>query len=145
MATIAEEITALRQRISEAYDVIDQKGGDVPFERTSWNLSASIDSIRTGGDPEDVNGISSLYAVQPELDPTTGKFTGTLRTGPYNLDLSYLTTVSGYVTSLNSLVGRTGFWGYDDLSTYAGDTIEEKIAPYANLCPNVSSIDIHNI
>lgn len=63
MATIAEEISALRQRISSAYDVIDQKGGDVPAERTSWNLSASIDSIQTGGDPEDVNGISSLYAV----------------------------------------------------------------------------------
>lgn len=67
MATIAEEISALRERISGAYDVIDQKGGDVPFDRTSWNLSASIDSIRTGADPEDVNGISSLYAVQPEL------------------------------------------------------------------------------
>lgn len=49
MATIAEEISALRERISSAYDVIDQKGGDVPFDRTSWNLSASIDSIPTGG------------------------------------------------------------------------------------------------
>lgn len=48
MGTIAEEISALRERISEAYDVIDQKGGDVPFDRTSWNLSASIESIRTG-------------------------------------------------------------------------------------------------
>lgn len=65
MATIAEEITALRQRISEAYDVIDQKGGDVPFDRTSWNLSASIDSIRVGGDPESTLGVSSLYAVMP--------------------------------------------------------------------------------
>lgn len=53
MATIAEEISALRGRISAAYDVIDAKGGDVPFERTSWNLSASIDSIRTGGGGED--------------------------------------------------------------------------------------------
>jgi len=92
-----------------------------------------------------VNGISSLYAVQPELQ-SNGKFTGTLRTGPYNLDLSYLTAVSIYANSLNCLVGRTGFWGYDDLSTYGGgDTIEEKIEPWANICPNVSSIDIHNI
>lgn len=52
MATIAAEISALRQRISAAYDVIDAKGGDVPFDRTSWNLSASIDSIRTGGDAD---------------------------------------------------------------------------------------------
>lgn len=49
MSTIAEEITALRQRISEAYDVIDAKGGDVPLERTTWNLSTSIDSIPTSG------------------------------------------------------------------------------------------------
>lgn len=48
MGTIAAEISALRQRISQAYDVIDQKGGDVPLKRTSWNLSASIESIRVG-------------------------------------------------------------------------------------------------
>ena len=47
MATIAEEISALRGRIIAAYDVIDAKGGDVPEERTSWNLSTSIDSIPT--------------------------------------------------------------------------------------------------
>ena len=117
----------------------------MPFERTSWNLSASIDSIRVGADPEDVNGISSLYAVQPELDSTTGRFTGTLRNGPYHLDLSYLTAITIYANSLNSLVGRPGFWEYGDLSTYPGDTIEEKIEQWANVCPNVSSIDIHNI
>lgn len=65
MATIAEEISALRGRISAAYDVIDAKGGDVPEDRTSWNLSASIDSIRTGGDPEASLGVSSLYALMP--------------------------------------------------------------------------------
>lgn len=117
----------------------------MPFDRTSWNLSASIDSIRTGADPEDVNGISSLYSVQPELQ-SDGRFTGTLRNGPYNLDLSYLTAISIYANSLNSLVGRPGFWEYEDLSTYAGEgTIEEKIEQWANICPNVSSIDIHNI
>jgi len=139
MATIAEEISALRERISGAYDVIDQKGGDVPFERTSWNLSASIESIRTGGDPEDVNGISSLYAVQPELDPTTGFFTGTQRTGPYHADLSYLTTVSRYATKTCSLFGRPGLWTYNDLSTYVG------VDEYKNLTPNVSSVNIHNL
>lgn len=64
MATIAEEISALRGRISEAYDVIDQKGGDVPFERTSWNLSASIDSIRTGDvDPASIVPVRYLKST----------------------------------------------------------------------------------
>lgn len=117
----------------------------MPFERTSWNLSASIDSIRTGGDPEDVNGISSLYAVVPAID-SDGKFSGTLQEGPYHVDWSNMRHVSAFANSPRSLLGRPGFWGYKDLSTYGGgDTIEEKIAPYVNLCPNVSSIDMHNL
>lgn len=117
MATIAEEITALRQRISEAYDVIDQKGGDVPLERTSWNLSASIDSIPAGGGAtENVNGISSLYAVQPKLQ-SNGTFTGTLRNGPYHVDWSNLTQVNAYSRMPAGMFGRYGFWSYADLET----------------------------
>lgn len=103
MATIAEEISALRERISEAYDVIDQKGGDVPFDRTSWNLSASIDSIRTGGDPESSLGVSSLYA----LIPSEGTATSLLPPmgGPYKLDLSFLTAIN-QANVLNSAVGH---------------------------------------
>ena len=111
----------------------------MPFDRTSWNLSASIESIRTGADPEDVNGISSLYAVQPEFDPTLGYFTGTHRAGPYHVDLSYLTDERDYKTRTNSLFGRPGFWTYSDLSTYADVDI------YKNLTPNVSSVNIHNL
>lgn len=111
----------------------------MPFDRTSWNLSASIDSIRTGGEPEDVNGISSLYAVQPEFDQTLGYFTGTHRTGPYHVDLSYFTTISSYATTPCSLFGRPGYWTYNDLSTYANVDI------YKNLTPNVSSVNLHNL
>lgn len=141
MATIAEEISALRERISEAYDVIDQKGGDVPFERTSWNLSASIDSIRTGGEPEDVNGISSLYAVQPEFDPELGYFTGTHRAGPYHVDLSRLTSTPDAKTRPCSLFGRPGIWNYSNLSTYS----PERLDIFKNLTPNVSSVNLHNL
>ncbi len=119
--------------------MIDQKGGDVPFERTSWNLSTSIESIRTGGEPEDVNGISSLYAVQPEFDTTLGYFTGTHRAGPYHVDLSYLTRINTYQTRICSLLGRPGLWEYVDLSTYANVDI------YKNLTPNVSSVNLHNL
>ena len=86
-----------------------------------------------------MNGISSLYSVQPEFDPTLGCFTGTNRTGPYHVDLSYLTTVSSYATKPCALFGRPGFWTYSDLSTYADVDI------YKNLTPNISSVDLHNL
>lgn len=103
-------------------------------------MSASIESIRTGGDPEDVNGISSLYAVIPAIDEE-GKFSGTLQNGPYHVDWSNMHIVSGYVTSPRSLLGRPGFWSYNDLSTYAAEQIDIP----KNLTPNVSSVNLHNL
>lgn len=47
--------------------------------------------------------------------------------------------VSGYVTSPRSLLGRPGFWSYNDLSTYA------DVDVYKNLTPNVSSVNLHNL
>lgn len=99
MATIAEEISALRERISEAYDVIDQKGGDVPFDRTSWNLSASIDSIPTGP------------------------------TGPYDAEVAWLESVGGaaYINTgvKKTAVGITTRWeatvGIDNYATVANE------------------------
>lgn len=78
MATIAEEISALRGRISAAYDVIDQKGGDVPEDRTSWNLSASIDSIRTGdADPAAIVPVRYLKSTGTQYIDTVRYFTST--------------------------------------------------------------------
>ena len=61
--SIASAIRDLSARIDVAYDHIAAKGGTVPADTDSWNLSTAIDSIPTGADPEDINGISSLYAV----------------------------------------------------------------------------------
>lgn len=75
----------------------------MPFDRTSWNLSASIDSIRTGGDPESSLGVSSLYAVMPS-EGTATSF-GQPMGGPYKLDLSFLTAINE-ANVLNSAVGH---------------------------------------
>lgn len=104
-------------------------------------MSASIESIRTGGEPEDVNGISSLYAVQPEFDPNLGYFTGTYRAGPYHVDLSRLTSTPDAKTRPCSLFGRPGIWSYSNLSTYS----PEQFDIYKNLTPNVSSVNLHNL
>jgi len=65
--TIAEEISALQDRIDVAYDHIAAKGGTVPAETDSWHLSTAIDSIPAGGGAQEaVDGVSSLYSVFAE-------------------------------------------------------------------------------
>ena len=58
MATIAEEISALRERIDTAYEHVGAKGGTIPATTDSWNLGAAIDSIPTGSSG------SSRYALE---------------------------------------------------------------------------------
>ena len=141
MATIAEEITALRQRISAAYDVIDQKGGDVPFDRTSWNLSASIDSIRTGGDPESTLGVSSLYAVMPN-EGTATSF-GQPMGGPYKLDLSFLTAINE-ANVLNSAVGHMCYAPGAANAADSGST-GQAVYNHCKWMPNISAVDCSNL
>lgn len=76
MATIAEEISALRERIDIAYDHISAKGGTMPATTDSWNLSTAIDSIPTGGgDTANFYGISSLAQIFPlSIDVETGRW-----------------------------------------------------------------------
>lgn len=84
MATIAEEITALRQRIDVAYDHIQAKGGTIPATTDSWNLSTAIDSIPTGP------------------------------TGPYDAEVAWLESVGGaaYINTgiVKTAVGMTTRW-----------------------------------
>lgn len=103
MATIAEEISALRERIDVAYDHIQAKGGTIPATTDSWNLSTAIDSIPTGSEPEATLGVSSLYAVMP--DEGTATSFGQPMGGPYKLDLSFLTAINE-ANVLNSAVGH---------------------------------------
>ena len=49
MATIAEEINDLKSRVDSAYDACAEKGATIPTEKTTWNLSSTIESIPSGG------------------------------------------------------------------------------------------------
>lgn len=49
MATIAEEINDLKSRVSSAYDACEAKGATIPSEKTTWNLSSTIETIPSGG------------------------------------------------------------------------------------------------
>lgn len=142
MATIAEEISALRGRIDLAYDHISAKGGMVPVETDSWHLSGAIDSIPTGGgEPESTLGVSSLYAVFPEEGTATSL--GAPMGGPYKLDLSFLTAINE-VGVLNSAVGHICYaiGAPNNVDTGSGGT------PVYNICkwmPNISAVDCSNL
>lgn len=142
--TIAEEIAALRGRIDGAYDAIEAKGGTLPETTDSWHLSAAIETI-PAREEEEVNGVQSLYAVLPDVSQD-GVLSGTLRKGPYHLDLSRMGQIGGGGTqglhsrSLNGLLGNS-LTDYSVLSSYTAAQMREIMGAY----PNISSIDIHNI
>lgn len=48
---IADKLTKLETDISNAYDTIETKGGTLPTDKNTNNLSTAIDSIPTGGQP----------------------------------------------------------------------------------------------
>ena len=57
MATIAEEINDLKSRVNSAYDVCELKGATIPQDKTTWNLSSTIESIPSSGEMPKIFGI----------------------------------------------------------------------------------------
>ena len=45
--TIADEILDLSGRIQSAYTALESKGATLPEDRTTWNLSATVDTLET--------------------------------------------------------------------------------------------------
>lgn len=93
--SIASAIRDLSARIDVAYDHIAAKGGTVPADTDSWNLSTAIDSIPTGP------------------------------TGPYDAEVAWLESVGGaaYINTnvRKTAVGMTTRWeatvGIDNYAT----------------------------
>ena len=56
--SIAEELTALSGRIQTAYNACEAKGATMPASKTTYNLSACIDSIPSGGGGETSNPLT---------------------------------------------------------------------------------------
>ena len=57
MATIAEEINDLKGRVDSAYDACELKGATIPQDKTTWNLSSTIESIPTGAEMPTFYGV----------------------------------------------------------------------------------------
>ena len=54
--TIAEEINDLKSRVSSAYDACELKGATIPQDKTTWNLSSTIESIPSGAEMPEIFG-----------------------------------------------------------------------------------------
>lgn len=76
--TIAEEINDLKGRVSAAYDACEAKGAEMPEDKTTWNLSSTIESIPAGGTSDPATILSNLFVTNPSecyaLRDEEGKF-----------------------------------------------------------------------
>ena len=57
MATIAEEINDLKSRVDSAYDACEIKGATILQDKTTWNLSSTIESIPSGAEMPTFYGV----------------------------------------------------------------------------------------
>lgn len=67
--SVATAITALSARIQDAYAACESRGATMPVTRDTANLSATIDSIPSGG-----GGGPNLVAVNNNISPGAGMF-----------------------------------------------------------------------
>ena len=96
--SVATAIADLSGRIQDAYTALEGKGATIPEERTSYNLSATIDTIPSGGGSKYGCPIDGLLGeiVNGELQyPSEG----------YNLSFDGLSAITN--TALQSKFSRT--------------------------------------
>ena len=86
MATIAEEINDLKSRVDSAYDACEAKGATIPTEKTTWNLSSTIESIPSGAEMPTFYGVP-ISAFLPYMD-SIGRWTSSPSNEKYCLDIS---------------------------------------------------------
>ena len=86
MATIAEEINDLKSRVNSAYDACELKGATIPQDKTTWNLSSTIESIPTGAEMQTFYGvpISAFFPVRL----STGYWINPSKKTQYSLHIS---------------------------------------------------------
>ena len=86
MATIAEEINDLKSRVNSAYDACELKGATIPQDKTTWNLSSTIESIPSGAEMQTFYGvpISAFFPVRL----STGYWTNPSKETQYSLHIS---------------------------------------------------------
>ena len=86
MATIAEEINDLKSRVDSAYDACELKGATIPQDKTTWNLSSTIESIPSGAEMPTFYGVP-ISAFLP-IRLSDGNWANPSRKTEYSLHIS---------------------------------------------------------
>lgn len=87
--SIASAIRDLSARIDVAYDHIAAKGGTVPADTDSWNLSTAIDSIPTGSaDPAAIVPVRYLKSTGTQYIDTEAYIANTAASRP-RIEIDY--------------------------------------------------------
>ena len=111
--TIAEEINDLKSRVNSAYDACELKGATIPQDKTTWNLSSTIESIPTGAEMQTFYGvpISAFFPVRL----STGYWTNPSKETQYSLHISadadgclYFRNDAGTYLIFKRLLGNPG-------------------------------------
>ena len=91
--SIATAINNLKSRVADAYTALENKGAAMPSDKTTANLSATVDSIPT---PKPIIGIDAYG----HYDKDTGTLTSTSENSPGNakIDMSEIKYINGYFT-----------------------------------------------
>lgn len=86
--TIASQITALANNISDAYDMVAQRGGTVPQRKNAENLDTAIATIPSGGITKDY---------------------GTVTIADYHIDWTLTSTPSGLTVTVDPVLFETAY------------------------------------
>lgn len=92
--TIAEEINDLKSRVSAAYDACEEKGAEMPEDKTTWNLSTTIQSIPAGGTTDPASILSNLFVSNPSECYAIRDEEGKFDLGIVNYDYQGLNAIS---------------------------------------------------
>ena len=157
--SIASQLTALEGNISDAYDMVAQRGGTVPARKNMENLDDAIATIPSGGGGTgntrevDANGVYGYPAQNFSFSLPSGA----TNVGSYALyyafyrcssltsvGLSSLTAVSGYNAlyyAFNSCSNLTSV----DLSSLTTVSGGNAFGNAFNSCSNLTSVDLSSL
>ena len=127
--SIATELTALSNNLSNAYNAIDNKGGTIPANKNTANLADAINSISGGGSVVVTNGqIKQYKALSSNIDANT--FVNLLNTVVVGTYANMTTLTSSYNSMKAAKIGsdkvfvifRVGANLYGVVCTISGTT-----------------------
>lgn len=129
--SIASQLTALEGNISDAYDMVAQRGGTVPARKNMENLDDAIATIPSGGG----GGISREVSAQGVYQMPTTSFTFSLPNtandvGHYGLYRAFYSCTGITSANFSSLTSLSGIYAMD--------------SAFSN-CTNLASIDFSSL